>query len=358
MTIQRKLSLLSSLVFGVTFASVATIAFVLYYNHLCLYMSNPENFVIGSQTEKQKLSEHIYPILWILIVCFAIGMCAIILLSHYISKVAYSRFRKIIKQIQEITTQNLDTYIESPNTGDELQELVETFNNLLAKIKETMTVQGSFISYISHEFKTPLTILLGNLEVLLLTDRTKKEYIQMSQQLVPQIKYLAEILDTLMLVFDLKKKSSSNNQSRIDEVIWQIVEQLQQIYFHCNIQVKLRVDSHNQNLLLISIEYMPLFMILFNLIENAVKYSQGKPVEIVVFCYNNQLCLKIIDQGVGIMQKDFSNIFKPFYRSNQNKSIEGLGIGLSIAFRLMEKFHIRYDISSEQKKGTVVTLNF
>jgi len=97
---------------------------------------------------------------------------------------------------------------------------------------------------------------------------------------------------------------------------------------------------------------------LFNLVENAVKYSHGKTVKMVIFSQDNQLCMSIYDKGIGIMPEHLANISKPFYRADHTNQIEGSGIGLSIALRIMQKNHIEYKITSEVNVGTTVTLKF
>jgi signal transduction histidine kinase len=99
-------------------------------------------------------------------------------------------------------------------------------------------------------------------------------------------------------------------------------------------------------------------MALFNLIENGVKYSQGKTVEIHILKSNDNLCLTISDQGIGIMPEHLANISKPFYRADHTNQIEGSGIGLSIALRIFEKNNVKYKIQSAVNQGTTILLWF
>jgi signal transduction histidine kinase len=97
---------------------------------------------------------------------------------------------------------------------------------------------------------------------------------------------------------------------------------------------------------------------LFNLTENAVKYSSGKLVEIVMFIQDNHLCVSIADNGIGIMPEHLTHISKPFYRADHTNSIDGSGIGLSIALKIMEKNNIKYEIMSEVNVGTKITMKW
>jgi signal transduction histidine kinase len=99
-------------------------------------------------------------------------------------------------------------------------------------------------------------------------------------------------------------------------------------------------------------------MALSNLIDNAVKYSHGKLVEIRLYKEDEHLQLSITDKGIGIPPNQLEHISKPFYRADNVRRIQGSGIGLSIALLILEKNQIKYHIHSENGTGTCVLLVF
>ncbi|MDR0543433.1 MAG: HAMP domain-containing histidine kinase [Dysgonamonadaceae bacterium] len=322
------------------------------------YEDNQGDFVIIAKEKRAVLTEQVHPLLWILIMCFIIGLMAIILLSRWVSHIAYRPFSKVIRQVNNISAHNLDVQIESPDTKDELQELIRTFNLLLSKISETFIIQRNFVSYVSHEFKTPLASLIGNLEVFSLKDRTPEEYRRLSEKLVRQVNQMEKILDVLMIVSDFRKATPSTVQTRLDELLWEVIHKVTELYPRADIQVNLNIQPEEEALLSVSTEHAQLLLLLFNLVENAVKYSQGKPVKALVYSRDNRLCLSVTDEGIGIMPEHLANISKPFYRADHTGRIEGCGIGLSIALRIMEKNRIEYEIQSEVNVGTTITLRW
>jgi signal transduction histidine kinase len=289
---------------------------------------------------------------------FFIGLISVILLSWWVARRAYQPFSNVINQVKNISTNNLDVQIKSPNTQDELQNLTDTFNELLSKISETVVIQKNFVNYVSHEFKTPLTSMLGNLEVFSIKDRTPDEYRQLSEKLIAQVLQLEEILNTLIVISDLRKNADTIEQTRIDELLWNIIGKITDIYPHSKINTQINISPEEEPLLSVPNEYTQLLMALFNLIENAVKYSQGKTVDVHIFKQENKLCLTITDQGTGIKSEHLANISKPFYRADYTNQIQGSGIGLSIALRILEKNKIDYKITSEVNVGTTVFLKF
>jgi signal transduction histidine kinase len=320
------------------------------------YRDNQGDFVVISKERESELRAQQNLLLGILSIAFIIGILLIILLSKILANIAYRPFRDIIEQVNNISTNNLDVKIESPGTKDELQDLIDTFNNLLSKISETFIIQKNFVKYVSHEFKTPLASLLGNIEVFAIKDRTPKEYGEIAQKLIREITQLQEILDALIVISDLREKTETTSSFRIDELIWQIINRITERYKNARILINMDVPPDVEHLLTTDKDRTQLLMAFYNLIENAVKYSKGSSVEIVMNEKNKRLCISIKDNGIGIPSDQLKNISKPFYRADNTNQIQGSGIGLSIALRILEKNHIQYDIESETDQGTIVIL--
>lgn len=325
--------------------------------HGIFYEDNQGDFIIITKESKTYLDEQLISLLGILALALIVGLIAVVLLSRWLSRVAYKPISNIIKQVNNFTPTTPGTLIESPNTKDELQELTNTFNRLLERISESFVIQKNFVSYVSHEFRTPLTSMQGNLEVFSLKDRNPKEYEELSQKLVLQIRQLEEILNTLMVVSDLRKNIDLNNQFRIDELIWEIVEKISVHYVNPKIDVIIDILSEDENILTITKDRTQLLMALFNIIENAIKYSK-KTVDIRIYKESAYLYLSIRDQGIGIPIEKLANISKPFFRGDNTNRIQGRGIGLSIALRILDKNNIKYEVQSKEGEGTTVIIIF
>lgn len=329
-----------------------------YLCHGIFYVDNQGDFVIIAKENKEILTDHTNSLLWILIPLFLVGVVAIIILSRWIANIAYRPFSEVIKEVNNISTNDLDVQIKLPQTNDELQDLIETFNNLLSKISETVIIQKNFVKYVSHEFKTPLASIIGNLDVFSIKDRSPEEYHQLSDKLIGQVLQLEEILDTLIIISDLRKDDSNEIQTRIDEIIWLIIEKMRELHPSSKILVNIGIDPEDESSMLVTINRTQLMIALLNLIENAVKYSQKENVEINLLKNEKGLCLSIIDKGIGIPIEQIAYVSKPFYRANNTNEIQGSGIGLSLALRILDKNNIKYKIDSTKGTGTRVVIFF
>lgn len=322
------------------------------------YEDNQGDFVVITKEKRETLTGQMRSLLWILIILFFVGIVAIILLSRWMASRAYRPFSQVINQVKSISAGDENLRIESPNTRDELQNLTDTFNELLERISETMTIRKNFVRYVSHEFKTPLASMQGHLEVFSIKERSPEEYEQLAQKLMPQIRQLEEILDTLIVISDLRKDTPSTSSVRVDELIWEIIAKISGRYPDSKVMVSLDIEAKDESTLAVNCDATQLLMALYNLLENAVKYSQGDTVEVRIYKKNERLCLSMADKGIGIPAEQLAHISKPFYRADNANQIQGSGIGLSIALRILEKNNMAYQIESEEGKGTKLTLSF
>lgn len=322
------------------------------------YVDNQGDFVVIAKENKIVLDSQMKILLWILIPLFLIGLIAIVFLSRWVANFAYRPFSETIAEVNNISTNNLNVQIKSPQTKDELQDLIDTFNDLLSKISETVIIQKNFVRYVSHEFKTPLASMLGNLDVFSLKDRSTAEYRQLSEKLMQQIFQMEEILDTLIIVSDLKKDERDIAETRIDDLIWEIIDKMKSLYPSSKILVNINIAPEDEALMFVKANRTELLIALLNLIGNAVKYSQKENVRIDLTKENETICLSITDNGIGIPSEQLPHISKPFYRADNTENVQGSGIGLSLALRIFDKNKIRYEIMSEINKGTKVMIYF
>lgn len=329
--------------------------------HLCYgiyYEDNVGDFIIITSEDESDIQNQISLLTKYLTLSFMFGLILVALLSLWISNLAYKPFRRVIGEVKNISTNNLDVQIKVPNTKDELQDLVETFNVLLQKISETINIQRNFVSYVSHEFKTPLASVMGNLEVFSLKERSPEEYNTLANRLIKDIDYLRKILDTLLVLSDLRTQASFDNTTRVDEVIWSTISALKHKYSEAKVQVNMNLDPDDLDLLLVPIDETQLNMVFTNILDNAIKYSNNKTAKLTLSKQEDKLSITIEDKGIGIPQNQIDQLSKPFFRATNVGQHTGFGIGLSVAFRILQQNHIHYTIDSKENQGTTITLLF
>lgn len=323
------------------------------------YPDNQGNFVVFVISENEFFESQINQLLSIFIISLISGLIIILLLSFYLSKVAYHPIKKITNQI--VTTDiNLkeNFQLEVPQTKDEVQRLAIKFNELFARLAETFSIQKNFINYLSHEIKTPLTAISGTMEVFGKKDRKPEEYENVSKSTIKNVYYIENILNNLLLLSDLENQVQHFEIYRLDEQIWQILERIHLTYPNSKNLIQTEIKVIEYQFLKVFASKGQIEIALYNLIENAVKFSENKPIQILLNQENNHLILTIKDHGKGIPTEEINNVFQAFHRGSNVKDIKGSGIGLSLAILILKQNKIEFEIHSEVNQGTELTLSF
>ena len=323
-----------------------------FYNGI-YYKDNQGDFVVIARESKKEFNGRMQSLRHVLIISSIIGLLLIFIMSWYLGDWVYAPVTRIASQIKNRDTLNFHHPILLNTSYQELKDLVENYNYLVQRISQTFSVQKNFIDYVSHELRTPISAILGTIEVSNQKKRTIEEYEQLNQQIKEYVNELTVTLDQMLILSGAKTKLEFE-QIRVDEIIWRVVENA--IAFHqANIQVEINVED--QSYLLWNGNDKLLELAFNNIIENAIKYSQNKLIEIQMYIEHTNLVLSIKDQGIGIPANDINHVTENFYRASNVHGYQGKGIGLSMAKVIFSFHHIDLHIQS-LSTGTTVLLKF
>ena len=322
------------------------------------YPDNQGDFVVFVKSPNDSFQSQIWRLSIIMLSVLIIGLLAIYFLSRYLSKVVYKPISNVVERINKVDYNNISTAITSTNTNDEIEDLIKSYNKLLGRISENVLLQQNFINYVSHEFKTPLAAISGNLEVFAQKDRTPEEYKKVAKESLENVYDIENILNNLLLMSGMTKLESSHKQVRVDELIWKIYEKLESKAKEKNSTLKIDLQVAKPTLLELPGNETLLYLALYNIVENAIKYSQNHPVVITLSENNNRLNIEVKDQGKGIDAEDLLKITDTFYRGKNVDDVKGSGIGLSLSKSIFDHHHIVMKIDSTINVGTSVLLLF
>lgn len=323
------------------------------------YSSQNENVVVfTAATDIFGLSK-LEQLQVILVVVFIIGLIIIFISGRIFATRALKPISNIISQVDKIGITNLNERVDEGNGKDELARLAATFNKMLQRLEVSFESQKNFIANASHELHTPLTVLTGQLEVLLLKSRSVEEYEKTLDDLLVEIKNLTNITNKLLLLAQTGSNISkvSFSRFRIDDTLWQARNEIlrRNNDYVINIHFSDKIDSDEKlivygNSLLLKIAFS-------NIIENACKYSNEKKVDVHLDdIHNNYIPVKFIDQGIGIPGDEVKMIFQPFYRSKRVINIPGHGMGLSLVEKIIAMHKGNITIESSPSKGSIFTV--
>lgn len=206
---------------------------------------------------------------------------------------------------------------------------------------------------LAHELKTPFATIQAMIEVLQAQEhKSIEEYASTMSQIHKHMKRMQEIVE---LILNMKEGFNEADEIDVEEIVSDVLQDVQakadakNISFVTNfaLQCDLSIEGHP----------ILFYRAVYNLIENAIKYSHAYSVIEVEIKQDQYLRINITDHGIGIDASELSNIFKPFYRC-QNAGIEGSGLGLYLVKLVVEMHKGTITINSTLQLGTSIQLCF
>lgn len=266
---------------------------------------------------------------------------------------------KIVHQAQQIGASDLHLRVPVGPNRDELRELATTFNQMLERLENSFAQQQGFITNTSHELRTPLTIMIGEMETTLSRSRAENIYYETLVSTLTEARKLKDIITSLLQMAQLSTEQSTwHNMSevRLDEVLYEACEEIRLINPANIIYLSVENLPDSQDKLIISGD-QPLFRLaLINILQNACKFSDSRPVKCLLNYNENQFHIAIIDQGIGIAADELPYIQQTFYRASNAHGFYGYGIGLALAVRILRLHSADLHIESALGQGTTMRI--
>lgn len=255
--------------------------------------------------------------------------------GEFLASITLRPLKNMIRTVQGINAERLDQRLAVPGTRDEIQMLAETFNEMLEKVHMSFHAQRKFIQDLSHEMRTPLTILKGELDVALKRDRSPERYREILRSSLEETDKISRMLETLLVLARLESEDRAHNTERVDLVrmLREIRDDMAilaaqkeiELVFHAVGEVHARLDREKMRRAFI------------NIIDNALKYTPPKGrVEVAVRRDTERALVTVTDTGCGIDDSDLPFIFDRFYRGRESRDGQSFGLGLSIARTIVE----------------------
>jgi heavy metal sensor kinase len=258
---------------------------------------------------------------------------------------------------QRISGEHLDERLQETGSGDELDRLARTLNDMLSRLDSTFHQMRRFSADASHELQTPLTILKGELEVALRSQRSPEEYQQTLKSGLEEIDRINHLVDGLLLL-----ARADAGVLRLDLQPLALEALMQQI---CD-QMRLLAEDHAVRLytgemkpVSVHADREQLRRLLLNLVDNAIKYTPaGGSVTVSLQSDGRWASVRISDTGIGLSEDEQQRIFDRFHRATETRARDesGVGLGLSIARSIADEHGGWIEVESTPGQGSTFTL--
>jgi signal transduction histidine kinase len=248
-----------------------------------------------------------------------------------------------------------DGRLPPAGTGDELDELGQAFNSLLDRLRESFERQRRFTGDASHQLRTPLTAILGQIEVALRRERPATEYQRVLATVRDRAEHLHRIVEALLFLARADSEAPLPDRRQLELSQW--LSELVRSQEDVPRAADLLVDSSGPAWVVVPPVLLEELVNL--LLDNARKYSDpGTPITLGLRQEGEFVELSVRDRGAGIAPDDLPLVFTPFFRSDdaRRQGVEGLGLGLSIAQRLAHACGATLTATSTVGEGSCFTV--
>ncbi len=262
----------------------------------------------------------------------------------------------IASKTRSITSKNLSERLKVRGTDDEMDNLIRTINEMIARLESSFKGMAEFTADVSHELKTPICAMRGEAEVLLLKERKADEYQEGLVHFIEQFDHLNQMVNDLISLskFDTTQMELKMAPLRLDLLVNDLCNLFQVLAEQKNIV--LEADTAEE--VTVIGDKVRLQQLFTNLIDNAIKYTSKGSIRVTVEENTDSATVKIKDTGIGISKEELEKIFKRFYRIDKSRSKEtgGVGLGLSIAEWIAHAHGGKIEVDSEPDQGSVFTV--
>jgi heavy metal sensor kinase len=297
-----------------------------------------------------------------LLVTLLIGLPIVVLIAiaggSFLVRRALQPVEAIRATAEQITFGNVSQRVPVAATGDAIENLAKTLNQMLDRLDQAYQQASRFSADASHELRTPLAIMRSELEGMLqgqnLQTSSPRERIG---SILEETERLSRIVESLFAVarLDAGEARMAEQVFDLSALLRSTLDQMQLLADDKNLSVT--VDA--QQLFFVKGDAARLKQIIVNLFDNAIKYTMaGGTVAFAVRSQAAKAILTVKDNGIGIPAESLPHVFERFYRADKVRSgaLQGAGLGLSIVRSICQAHGGTVHIQSEEGTGTIVTV--
>ena len=318
-----------------------------------------KNIIIEIVTTKEILTSTLENILYILSFILPIILILAVIAGNFLIYKSFSPIENILFELKQINANDLSARLKTTKNEDEINQLINEVNNLLGRLESSFERISQFSSDASHELKTPLTIIRGEIEVTLRKERTTDEYKNALNNSLNELTLIEQTINDLLFLAKNEKDLMVDKQENFyfDELIDESINEIKSFAKLHQVEINFVLEDSIEfkgfpNLLKIALK---------NALKNAIQFSH-KNSQIIVKSYKNDdtFNISVQDFGIGIPLNEQEKIFEKFYRTDKsrNKNSGGTGLGMSILKKIIDIHKGIIKITSKENIGTTIILSF
>lgn len=288
--------------------------------------------------------------IYTLISLLLVSGITVALMSYFIGRRVLTPLVKLSSASKEVARGNFDVTVNDSSKMEEVQSTFRNFNAMVRELKSISTLSSDFIANVSHEFKTPLSVIEGY-AMLLQDDRlTAQEREDYLNKILVNTRRLNTLVGNILMLSKMETKPLPEQYTRfrLDEQLRQVVAQLEPQWSAKGISFRVRLDEVE---LLGWEQVLP--YVWSNLISNAIKFSpSGSVIALTLLEQRECAVVTVSDRGCGMEPDVQERIFEKFYQGDTSHKAEGNGLGLALVRQIVELSQGVVEVESQPGKGS------
>lgn len=289
---------------------------------------------------------------------FVIGLTLLFLAGYLMARHTLKPIRHVVSEAEGITASNIHKRLPVKNASDELGELCTAFNELLDRLEKSFSSQKMFVSNVSHELRTPLAALTAELDLALQLERTPEQYRSAIANALQDAGRMSRLADGLLNLAkaDYGQDQIKMEEIRLDELLLDARAAVLRNHPDYDVELIFADEAEDDRMITVRGNVYLLNIAFSNLIDNNCKYSPDHSSRVQIAFYGPNAVVRLSDNGPGMSEEDLGNVFTLFYRGNRNSRVQGHGIGMPLAKKIVLLHRGRILVSSHKGEGTTFTV--
>ncbi|HEX4773272.1 MAG TPA: ATP-binding protein [Bryobacteraceae bacterium] len=294
----------------------------------------------------------------VLSVALPIALLIAVFGGYWLSRRALAPVDQIIDEACAISPSNLQARLSVPASGDELQRLSETLNQMLGRVEQSLLQMRQFTADASHELRAPMTLIYTAAQFALRRERSADELKESLQKILREAKRCTELINQLLML--ARSDAGSNRTELVSIDLTGLLEEVaSEIRILASSKELTVLTSLPEQPILAEVDEASFRRMLLLLLDNAIKYTApGGNVSIGAAESAGQIVVAVADTGAGIAADELPLVFDRFWRADKVRSRDagGTGLGLAIARDIAERHNAELTVESSAGHGSTFSV--
>jgi len=296
-------------------------------------------------------------------------LLAAFLLAYYMLHELFRTIDRLDQATRLVARGDYTVQLESDTMIAEIQDMEESFNQMVQELNSVEMLRQNFIADVSHEFRTPLSSITGYITLLQDPELSEEERTEYTKMAIFNAEKLNDLTDNILRISRLENQTSLPDpvSYRLDEQIREAMVLLEPKWSAKNIQLDINLAE---------IQYTGqkdlLFQVWLNLIGNAIKFSEeGGLIHLQLYRQpgnaadditrnavggKDTICVSVRDEGIGMEPETRARIFEKFYQGDTSRRSQGNGLGLALCREIINRCEGRIQVESQPGSGSTFTV--